>query len=214
MKEKEILLIGRSDSVTWGIDDYLSKFFAVQLCADRTDAVESMFEISEPDLVVISLVGFNAKHADIFSELRNNHSSIPCICIGTTVEQEPFGQYLKTRQFVALNRPINNSELLVAVNDQFDKRKTILVIDDNPLQLRALKALLQKDYEIEMAISCAEALMAIEKDVPDLIILDYEMPVCNGKETLEMICNIEEAEDVPVIFLTAVSDESHIKAVL
>ncbi len=49
---------------------------------------------------------------------------------------------------------------------------------------------------------------------PDLILLDYEMPVCDGKMTLEMIRADEEMKDIPVVFLTAVNDRANIEAVL
>ena len=49
---------------------------------------------------------------------------------------------------------------------------------------------------------------------PDLILLDYEMPVCDGRQTLEMIRADEEISDIPVIFLTGVNDREHIEMVL
>ena len=55
---------------------------------------------------------------------------------------------------------------------------------------------------------------AIGKKRPDLILLDYEMPVCDGRQTLEMIRADADLMDIPVIFLTGVSDRAHIEAVL
>ena len=52
------------------------------------------------------------------------------------------------------------------------------------------------------------------KKRPDLILLDYEMPVCDGRMTLEMIRADEDLKDIPVIFLTAVNDRANIEAVL
>ena len=54
----------------------------------------------------------------------------------------------------------------------------------------------------------------IVKKRPDLILLDYEMPVCDGRMTLEMIRADEDLKDIPVIFLTAVNDRANIEAVL
>ena len=65
-----------------------------------------------------------------------------------------------------------------------------------------------------MATSGMQALTLIGKKKPDMIFLDYEMPMCDGKMTLEMIREIDEAKDIPVVFLTGVSDKSHIEAVL
>ena len=52
------------------------------------------------------------------------------------------------------------------------------------------------------------------KQRPDVILLDYEMPVCDGRQTLEMIRADEEMKDIPVIFLTGVNDRENIQAVL
>ena len=74
--------------------------------------------------------------------------------------------------------------------------------------------MLEEDYEVAVAISGAQAMTSIGKKRPDLILLDYEMPVCDGKMTLEMIRADEDMKDIPVIFLTAVNDKANIEAVL
>ena len=93
-------------------------------------------------------------------------------------------------------------------------KKRMLVVDDNGTALRTMKAMLEEDYEVAVAISGAQAMTSIGKKRPDLILLDYEMPVCDGKMTLEMIRADEDMKDIPVIFLTAVNDKANIEAVL
>ena len=107
---------------------------------------------------------------------------------------------------VAMNTPFVSAEI--------GGRKKILVVDDDPIMLRNVKAILDRDYEVMLAVSGTKALASIAKKRPDLIFLDYEMPVCNGKQTLEMIRADEDIKDIPVVFLTGVSDATHIKAVL
>jgi CheY-like chemotaxis protein len=65
-----------------------------------------------------------------------------------------------------------------------------------------------------MATSAMQALNLISTNVPDMIFLDYEMPICDGKKTLEMIRERDETKDVPVVFLTGLGDKKHIDAVL
>ncbi|MDE6980178.1 MAG: response regulator, partial [Lachnospiraceae bacterium] len=93
-------------------------------------------------------------------------------------------------------------------------KKRILVVDDNGTALRTMKAMLQDVYEVDLAISGAQAMTSIGKNRPDLILLDYEMPICDGKMTLEMIRADEDMKDIPVIFLTAINDRANIEAVL
>ena len=93
-------------------------------------------------------------------------------------------------------------------------KKRILVVDDNGTALRTMKAMLEADYDVALAVSGAQAMTSIGKQRPDLILLDYEMPVCDGRMTLEMIRADEEMKDIPVIFLTAINDRANIEAVL
>lgn len=87
-------------------------------------------------------------------------------------------------------------------------------MDDNGTALRTMKAMLEDRYDVALAVSGAQAMTSIGKQRPDLILLDYEMPVCDGRMTLEMIRADEEMKDIPVVFLTAINDRANIEAVL
>ena len=96
------------------------------------------------------------------------------------------------------------------------QRKTakpkILVVDDSMTVRHSIKQLLEQDYEIAMAESGVGAIRTITLNKPDLVLLDYEMPVCDGRQTLEMLRSEKEFADLPVIFLTGRRDtESMIK---
>ena len=71
-----------------------------------------------------------------------------------------------------------------------------------------------KDYETLTATSGLSAFRSITLDRPDLILLDYEMPVCNGSQILEMIRSEKEFKDIPVIFLTSKVDRESVKKVI
>lgn len=94
------------------------------------------------------------------------------------------------------------------------EKKTILAVDDSGILLRSVKAALEDSYEVMVANSGMMALKQAKKKLPDLILLDYEMPEWDGKKTLEEIRHDEELKDIPVVFLTAVRDREHIAAVL
>ena len=85
-------------------------------------------------------------------------------------------------------------------------RKKILVVDDSATIRQGMKSLLEPDYEVSLVDSGAAAFRAISLDQPDLVLLDYEMPVCDGAQTLEMLRTVPEFEKVPVIFLTGRRD--------
>ena len=95
-----------------------------------------------------------------------------------------------------------------------NNKKTILTIDDSGVFLRMLNGILHEEYDVRMATSCQKALVSICEKKPDLILLDYEMPICDGRETMIKIREIESNKNIPIVFVTAVNKVEHIKAVL
>ncbi len=84
-------------------------------------------------------------------------------------------------------------------------RLRILIVDDDLAVLKLLRANLQAGgYETIAALDGAEALQAIEKEAPDLIILDIVMPKMDG---FEVCRRVREWSQVPIIMLTARDDE-------
>ncbi len=94
------------------------------------------------------------------------------------------------------------------------RKKKILLVDDSELMLRAMQSLLDNDYEIITAKSGMSAIRSITLGRPDLVLLDYEMPVCNGRQVLEMIRSEKEFRDTPVIFLTNMVDQESVRKVI
>ncbi len=92
--------------------------------------------------------------------------------------------------------------------------KRILLVDDSPIQLRILEVLLRDRYEVQMSTSGAEAVRYAKKTHPDLILLDYDMPIQSGKETFEQLQAMEETKDIPVVFLTGVQEKEVVAEVL
>lgn len=84
--------------------------------------------------------------------------------------------------------------------------KHILIVDDSKTNLIMARQELKEEYEVTPVISGEQALQFLQKRIPDLILLDINMPVMDGKETLSKIKSNPSWKDIPVIFLT--SDES------
>ncbi len=80
--------------------------------------------------------------------------------------------------------------------------KTVLLIDDDDMMRGTIKSILGKNYNVLSAESAEKALAILEENNPDLVLLDYEMPVCDGPETYRLIRGKEKCRDIPVIFMT------------
>ena len=93
-------------------------------------------------------------------------------------------------------------------------KKKILVVDDSGIMLRNIKRWLEDKYQVILANSGAMAIKYLATNRPDLVLLDYEMPVIDGSQVLEMIRTETEFCDIPVIFLTGKNDKESIMRVL
>lgn len=83
----------------------------------------------------------------------------------------------------------------------------ILVVDDEPTNLKVLKQILQDDYRLLFAKSGDEAIALAGREQPDLILLDVMMPGMTGFETCRRLKTESDTARIPVIFVTALKDE-------
>ena len=85
-------------------------------------------------------------------------------------------------------------------------RRTIFVVDDNDTNLSMAKEALKDQYKVLTLPSAEKMFALIEKVTPDLILLDIEMPEMDGFQALQQLKNTSEYADIPVIFLTGMTD--------
>ncbi len=91
------------------------------------------------------------------------------------------------------------------------KEHQILIVDDTPANLQVLgQTLATKAYQIIIATNGVQALKAVEKQIPDLILLDINMPGMDGFEVCKRLKEQKYLEEIPVIFLTARTDTEDI----
>src|SRR5262245_58255770 len=87
----------------------------------------------------------------------------------------------------------------------------ILVVDDTPANIQTLNAILKEQgYAISVAVNGKQALEAIERVRPDLVLLDVVMPEMDGHETCRRIKASPHWRDLPIIFLTAKKDSEDV----
>lgn len=93
------------------------------------------------------------------------------------------------------------------MNNVKSQPKTLLLVDDEPLNLRLLTQILQDDYRLLVAKSGANALALAAAHLPDLVLLDVMMPDMTGHEVCARLKADPALQHVPVVFVTALSDE-------
>lgn len=196
------------------------------MSVDNREMVKGLLKISRPDAVVLCLSGLNLDGSKIMTDLQCYHMDVPVICIGTRMDKGIFSEFFRNQQFFWVSRDSVNEELLHVVADMIRAaeksgskrdsggRKTVMVIDDNPILLRSMNSLLSGHYDVMLANSGTKAMTMIGQHIPDVVFLDCEMPVCDGKMTYKMLKDLDEMRDVPIIFLTGINDASYIQDVL
>jgi len=88
----------------------------------------------------------------------------------------------------------------------------ILIVDDIPSNIKILADLLQEEYKISVATNGPDALELVQKEAPDIILLDIMMPGMDGYEVCQQLKVNERSKNIPVIFVTAkteIEDEQH-----
>ena len=111
------------------------------------------------------------------------------------------------------NNAVSKIRTYLNENKESGKKK-ILLVDDSNVILHSMEELFKKDYEITTAVSGISAIRSMVLDKPDLVLLDYMMPVCDGRQVLEMMRAEEALADIPVIFLSGKTDKESLTNLL
>lgn len=90
-----------------------------------------------------------------------------------------------------------------------ERRRTLLVADDEPVNLLFMEGIFRDDYEVLTATSGEEALRLAEARRPDLVILDVLMPGISGYEVCKRLKANPATGHIPVIFVTALESEEN-----
>lgn len=93
------------------------------------------------------------------------------------------------------------------MNDTTSMKPKILIVDDTQLNQKLLNHLLRDSYVTRLASDGTEALQAASAFKPDVILLDVNMPGMDGYEVCRQLKSNPQTSDIPVLFVTAMTDE-------
>ena len=221
---KDILIIREENNYNKAILDFLKNKYVTSIIDFSAKDTEFAL-VSEGIPLIVAFVSdiLPASVVElrrIIMYLKNNH-----ICLlGTHFDFEKLEELIEKDNVHCIEIPLpidsfqRQFERMLAHNVDLNsltktasRKHSILLVDDDPVCLRNMMSWLQNFYQVAVAKSGAACLSFLGKAKPDLILLDYEMPVCDGLQTLEMIRSEPEYADIQVMFLTGVSDTEKVR---
>ena len=138
---------------------------------------------------------------------------------GRTLTQaagKPTGANVNANQRINTSQAINpNTSTTANTNiNMAAGKKTILVIDDSPIMLKVIREQLREFYDVVIVTSGKLALKYLSENTVDMILLDYAMPEMSGLDVLKTLKQHEKTKNIPVVFLTGVSERAKIAQAL
>jgi CheY-like chemotaxis protein len=147
--------------------------------------------------------------------------NIIIIVIGDKAAFELLHHYVPKEDIAfEVTRPLDMADLMekvsIVTDDEFElqRRKCILIVDDDPTFIQMIREWLKDTYRVGMANSGTQAVAWLASNKADLVLLDYDMPVLDGPKVLQMLQSESFSSSIPVMFLTGKSDRKSVTDVL
>ena len=235
----KVLITGRNKKVMADISERLEEdrgYDAIK-CAPSKEAIFDLTLSELPKIIIICLGDETADTVRIYDVMKSAVKQGNCtvIVIANQEDEKFFMNNTALEKVLFISRPVSlfalyeklaeleekikkNKENNLAsfrefVNDRPDarfRRKSILVVDDDSEQLMNIKEQLEEFYDLTLVKSGDKAFVALTKKIPDLILLDYLMPDMNGPQVLSELRSTQYYADIPVVFLTSMSDRGKV----
>lgn len=186
--------------------------------------VQSIFDnLNNPDAILLYIGENFEEHTQDLFFIRDKsiEENYPMFLLGDEVDVSKIqnGQFANSKIAGSFFRPIDVKHISSVVDTYIKEngrqnKKKILVVDDSGAVLRNVKGWLEDKYTVTLANSGATAIKSLSLNKPDLVLLDYEMPIVDGSQVLEMIRSEEDFRNIPVIFLTSKGDKESVLKVM
>lgn len=231
MERYRMLATGKNDLIIDDIFSQLRENFDILSCSARFDDRMRHIDVFMPNVFVICLNDENIYELSSYADLKRKLTSndICTVVIGSEEECDAFEKRAIQMADLILTRPITAASIQTEIIKEMQRRekekeeqaamlkkleeiknraekKHVLIIDDDPLMLKLIKEYLGETYTVATAVSGKIAHKFLESRETNLILLDYEMPEENGVEVLRKIRENEKLANIPVIFLTGITD--------
>ncbi len=206
------LLVIDDKNVQAGVQVLGGYDYEITVAESPLQAFNSIIHIS-PDAIALNMTDPNMDGEQVLMRIRNMQASkyVP-ILLFIREEDEP--EYVKRLEKDELTdyfiTPVANDDVLewaakATGASSVEQRKSVMVVDDDPVVLDLMKLYLGAKYKVMALNSASDALAKLKITTPDIILLDIAMPDMDGKELFRKIREIATCADIPILFQTGMA---------
>ena len=234
MESKKIILCSASPGETRAVAEILRKVntFEVLVCENGIDIAAELVKKLSASLLVVNLSDLESNSYVGVMGVTINSPETAVLVYGTTMEYTAFLSKYMGYPLNQLEKPAVQDKVIKTVCRAMgiDGEQTgrsgademfgvsyvprILVVDDDPMSLKLIKRILDDSCELRFTANGANALTIIKNEKPNIVLLDYMMPVMDGRQVLAEMRSDKSLSETRVIFTTGVQDREHIRAVM
>lgn len=207
------MLVGTKEALISQFESVMENEYDVHTCDYSVPVIKRYLKMIQPKIAVCFKPVTSG--IDTLAEIEQEFPNVDFIAVLES-EDTSFVYALNHRVKIA-RKPMKVKTLKKLLDEYFDtekeEKKSILAVDDSGMELRNLRSILKDRYDLTFATSGNEALGLLEEKRFDLILLDYEMPMMSGSEFFKKVQKNDKMKDIPVVFLTGVSEKDRIMKV-
>ncbi len=197
----------------------LEKQYTTNLYASGEEFLESTTK-KIPDLVLLDIEMPGANGIEVFDRMRKikELENVPVIFLTGKEDRSTVLKCIGRGADGYMVKPVSKTDLKTKMDevlkryDDFKANKTVLMVDDDVEFLKISKIKLSKYFKVLTVDSGKTALDYLTSHRVDIIILDYFMPLYDGKNILNILKHRESTKNIPVVMVTALSQEEVITA--
>lgn len=220
----EMILIGDNKELLRSLYDALKKKYQVQMCSPQPATLNGVAALIRPQIIVMCTSLNPELDRGVVEWLERKQMGVPTLILASSDQWDEIKELCVSDRYrfmirpVTVNDVVDQCDIMLGINPREDReplrKKRVMIVDDSPLVLRNTKAMLDEWYEVFVVPDGDKALGLIARRQPDIVLLDYEMPGMNGRQIHEAMKAEEDLRDIPVIFLTNISDRQQVLEVL
>jgi signal transduction histidine kinase/CheY-like chemotaxis protein len=201
----KVLVIDRDPDVADLIETYLAKRGYEVIKAHTAEDALRIALTEQPIVITLDVILENGDGFELLQQLKEHAetANIPVVVLSIVCDE---GRSCRFGAADYLEKPIDQTRLLRIVDSFVGSAHSpvALVVDDDKSIVKVLTELLRKrGFAVAAAFNGLEAIAAMEKRVPDVMLLDLKMPEMDGYQVIQKVKTTPEWKDVPIVVMTA-----------